>query len=40
MAIYSSHQIACETSALSQPMIDEPIFAMWMEITSTQCATV
>jgi hypothetical protein len=34
------HQIACETSALSQPMIDVRILAMWMEKPSTQCVAV
>jgi hypothetical protein len=34
------HQIACETVALSQQMIDERILATWMERPSTQCAVV
>jgi hypothetical protein len=40
MAIFSFHQIACETVALSQPMIDERILATWMERPSTQCVAV
>jgi hypothetical protein len=40
MAILSFHQIACETVALSQPIIDERILATWMERPSTQCVAV
>jgi hypothetical protein len=40
MVIFSFHQINSETVALSQPMIDEQIFATWMERPSTQCVAM
>jgi hypothetical protein len=40
MVIFSFHQIACETVALSQPMINERILAMLTERPSTQCVAM